>query len=584
MNPAVQLVDFSTEKDDLIEREEELAVLARGARLAAEGHGGAVVVSGGEGLGKSGLIGALPGLAEAEDMDVIITRGRQLEQDFAFGVVMALFESRLAAADPAERERLFAGPAGEAEPIFTSAVRAAEGSFPFLHGLYWLVRNLAERRSLLLAVDDADLADAESLRFLLFLIERLEGLRVMVVLGSGAAIRPSDPDLLRQITRLRSVTRVTLKPFSAEATRRYVRMLLPDAPAEVCAAAHESAAGNPGLLRELVLDPLRETEAPEATAASLEKTAPQSIADHALHRAEALATDAPVLVQAVAVLGDHAEVRHVAALARLDQAHTAHLADELITAGLLSGHDRLRFAQPVVGRAVEASLSPSARAEFHFAAAELLAGEEADPERVAGHLLSARRSGNAWTVDVLLAAAARALEEGEPRRAVAFLRRALSEPPHPDRRPEVILELGRAEARAGEPEAVAHLTEAIERMDDPQERAQTALVAGRTLVCQGRHRDARVAFERGLQELGGRTDELSGRLTAALATIAHLQPGAGAPAPPAGNGTSGPSDATPAGRANLGAAGDRGRVQGRSSGARDRARGASPGPGRPAGR
>jgi DNA-binding CsgD family transcriptional regulator len=551
MNPAVQLVDFSTEEDHLIEREESLAILARGARRAAEGHGGAVVLSGGKGLGKSSLIGALARLAEAEDMDGIMTRGRELEQDFDFGVVMALFESRLANLAPAERKRLFAGPAGESEPIFTSALRAAEGSFPLLHGLYWLVRNLAERRPLLLAVDDADLADAESLRFLLFLIERLDDLRVMIVLGCGAAIRPSDPDLLGQITRLRSVTDLTLRPFSAEASRRYVRTLLPDAPVEVCDAAHESAAGNPGLLRELVLDPLRETEGADATAASLEKTAPQSIADHALHRAAALATDAPVLVQAVAVLGDDADVRHVAGLARLDQAHTARLADELIAAGVLVGGERLRFAQPVVGRAVEASLSPSARAELHFGAAERLAAEEADPERVAAHLLSAQHSGDVWTVDVLLAAAARALDEAKPRTAVAFLRRALSEPPPPARRPEVVLELGRAEARAGEPEAVAHLTEAIERMGDPRQRAQTALVAGRTLVCQGRHRDARLAFERGLQELEARGDELSGRLTAALATIVHFQPGGRGGATATHNGESTTSDATPAGRSNL---------------------------------
>ena len=551
MNTAAELVDFTTPEHQLIERDEALALLARDARRASEGHGAAVLLDGGEWLGKSSLISALRPIAEAQGMDVLGTRGREFEEDFAFGVVMALFEGRLASVGPADRERLFAGPAGEAEPIFTSALRAAEGAFPFLHGLYWLVRNLAARRPLLLAIDDVDRADPDSLRFLRFLIDRLDDIGVLVVLARGSAIRPSDPDQLRQIERQRSVTTCTLRPFSAEGSRRYVRTLLPEAPVEVCAAAHESAAGNPGLLRELVLDPLRETKAPHATASSLAKTAPQSIADHVLHRSASLATDAPALVQAVAVLGDDANVRHVSELADLEQGHTARLADELTTAGMLVGEERLRFVHPVVGRAVQAALPPARRAELHFRAAERLHNEDAGAERIAHHLLSARRSANAWTVDVLLAAAARASADGAPRTAVGYLRRALIEPPPADRRPEVILQLGRAEARAGEPEAVAHLTEAIDGMDDPRQRAETALDAGRTLISQGRHREARVAFERGLHELGDEPDEVAGRLSAALATIAHFQAGGRETVPGMHNGAPDPSEATPDGRANL---------------------------------
>ena len=40
-----------------------------------------------------------------------------------------------------------------------------DSSFPVLHGLYWLTANLAERRPLLLAIDDAHWGDLESLDF-----------------------------------------------------------------------------------------------------------------------------------------------------------------------------------------------------------------------------------------------------------------------------------------------------------------------------------------------------------------------------------------------------------------------------------
>ena len=53
---------------------------------------------------------------------------------------------------------------------------------PRLHGLYWLVVNIAERGPLILAVDDAQWADEPSLRFLLHLANRLAGLPVVVAL------------------------------------------------------------------------------------------------------------------------------------------------------------------------------------------------------------------------------------------------------------------------------------------------------------------------------------------------------------------------------------------------------------------
>ena len=82
------------------------------------------------------------------------------------------------AADP-ERERLWHGAAELARGLFgrDSDPRSSEGDFAFLHGLYWLVSNLAEERPLLLCVDDVHWADAESLRFLNYLAPRLDGFR-----------------------------------------------------------------------------------------------------------------------------------------------------------------------------------------------------------------------------------------------------------------------------------------------------------------------------------------------------------------------------------------------------------------------
>ena len=58
-----------------------------------------------------------------------------------------------------------------------------------MHGLYWLVVNLSTDGPLLLAIDDLHWCDRASLRFLVYLVRRLEGLPVLVV----ATVRPALP-------------------------------------------------------------------------------------------------------------------------------------------------------------------------------------------------------------------------------------------------------------------------------------------------------------------------------------------------------------------------------------------------------
>ena len=83
------------------------------------------------------------------------------------------------AAAAAEWAELIDGAAGLAERAFESAdVASVEDDVPYatLHGLFWLAANLAARRPLVVAVDDAHWADPPSLRWLTHLARRLDGL------------------------------------------------------------------------------------------------------------------------------------------------------------------------------------------------------------------------------------------------------------------------------------------------------------------------------------------------------------------------------------------------------------------------
>ena len=51
-----------------------------------------------------------------------------------------------------------------------------DGSFAVLHGLYWLTVNLTSDGPLLLSIDDVQWCDRGSLRFLAYLVKRIEGL------------------------------------------------------------------------------------------------------------------------------------------------------------------------------------------------------------------------------------------------------------------------------------------------------------------------------------------------------------------------------------------------------------------------
>jgi predicted ATPase len=281
--------------------------------------------------------------------------------------------------------------------------RPAKDSFRTLRGLYWLAANLAESRPLMLAVDDADLADARSLRFLVDLLEHLDSIRAVVLLSHGAGIRTADSDLMRQLVHHPAATHLRLEPLSETATKHLLRLLFASADEEACRAAYAATRGNPSLI-EALGENLAE---PSPTAGEIAAAAPRTVAERILHRVGALGSHVPMVVSAAAILGDDAELRHVARLAGLKPSGAGVLVDDLIAGGVLADDNRITFSEPLLRRAVEAMLPPARRADLHLRAAELLAADGASPRRLADHLLEALPASNGWVVDVLSDAGAR---------------------------------------------------------------------------------------------------------------------------------------------------------------------------------
>ncbi|MGA2014145.1 MAG: LuxR C-terminal-related transcriptional regulator, partial [Solirubrobacteraceae bacterium] len=294
-----------------------------------------------------------------------------------------------------------------------------------------------------------------------------------------------------------------------------VRARFPAADPELSAACGRVTLGNPLLVCELIDALDRDECAPTAqTAARLGEIIPERLRFAVAAALQSAGADARRVAHGVAVLGDGASVRHVAALTGLDSAAVLDGAGALASIDLLGAGLPLAFAQPLLGAAVLASLSPFEQAAAHLAAARILAERHADPREIAGHLLRGHADDDPTAIAPLRAAAAMALRDGAPASAVALLERALAEAPAAEQRVELLAELGEAQARAGDPGAGARLAEARRLSTDPRRRAELALAEGRAHYATGRFADAAEVLASAACELGDAEPQLGADLTA----------------------------------------------------------------------
>ena len=408
--------------------------------------------------------------------------------------------------DPAVAERAFAGAAQGARPIFGSLdADGAEGdaSFAALHGLFWLVVNLAGDGPLLLVVDDLHWADRSSLRFVAYLAGRLEALPVGVVAGLRTAEPGTDPALVAEITRDPGTRVLAPGPLSSDATSALIAGRVGSADRGFAAACHRATGGNPLLLTEL-LRALR-AEGVEMDAAPRRRGRRCGVAGRVAGGAGRACRGCRRTRwrsrRALAVLGDGTDLRLVAELAGIDPAAAAAATGELARAEVLLPETPLGFVHPLVRDAVYSDIAPGERERRHERAAALLSAAGASDERIAAHILQMARGGDPGVVDMLQRAARIATARGAPDSAVAYMRRALEEPPPPERRAEVVFELGRLEVMTSGPDAAVHLAEARATLTDLRSRATATYELARTLVFTGRAEEARDIVLRTASEL-----------------------------------------------------------------------------------
>ncbi|MGH3636840.1 MAG: AAA family ATPase, partial [Mycobacterium sp.] len=359
----------------LLERGGELACIEQVITALECEQGGVLVIQGAAGIGKSTLLHALCRRAAGRELQMLTARASELERDFGFGVVRQLLETRVVRAGECERAELLAGAASLAGPVLGLGGGSGD-SFAALHGLYWLVANLAVGAPVVLAVDDLHWADEPSLRWLVYLCHRLEGLPVLVA-ATTRPPRPGHSPLLGEMLAMSGVRILCPGPLSEPAVAGLICEGLgaqPD-PTFVTACATVSG-GNPFVLRELIFDLAADGVAPVAAqAAGVVERVPAQVERAVSARLGRLDQTAARLARAVAVLGEGSGLRLAAALAELTVDAAAAAADSLVTAELLAAGRPLRFVHPLVRSAIYEQLPSGARSRAHARAAQLLAGE-----------------------------------------------------------------------------------------------------------------------------------------------------------------------------------------------------------------
>ena len=493
----------------LLERQRELGLIGGWLEDARSRRGRVVLVAAAPGLGKSALLAQAALMGEGRGLRVVFARGGELERGVPFGIARQLFEGEIRGMASSERRALLRGAAGRTRALLGLGREPGDSGDPLavLHGLYWLAVMLADRQPVLLVIDDVHWGDAQSLRWLAYLVPRITDVAMVVV----TAARPIEPGGagLGAFTDLEEVVTVPLRPLGAEAVGELIsaRFGRSGDPGFV-AACHGATGGNPFYIGELLRAAAADGIAPvDAQASALGQLGSREVARSILVRLARIGGSARRLADAIAVLGVDAEVRHAALLSGLAIDEALHTWDELARADILRPGQPLEFIHPIARTAVYQELGAGERSQSHRRAARMLRADRADPQRVAAHALACESTGDPEVVGWLDAAAESALAAGAPDAAVRYLQRALAEPPPPELRAQLNYRLGWALIGLRSASAAAHFAKAAETGDEAL-RALARRWEAYALGWAGRMHEAMAAYDRAIELAGTDTEAM----------------------------------------------------------------------------
>ncbi|HKE99202.1 MAG TPA: AAA family ATPase [Actinomycetes bacterium] len=485
-------------------RSEELGRVLAALDRAAAGSGGALLLAGEAGIGKSRL--ALEALALARRRGFVTLEGAAypLQADLAYAPVLEALGPFLAGLEPGRQGalvrglpdlgRLFAGlRLPPPEPLGDAALERTR----LFEAVARLVERVSAEQPVALLVDDLHWADAASLELLHYLARGLRTQRVLLLGTYRLDEARTDPRLralVRSLQRLGLAEELPVRGLGPEVVAELARALLGgEPPAALLAALRERAGGMPLFVTALVRGLLDSGELLRGGGAwalrSVSLTAlPPVVRDLVLARLERLDPAGRALLELVAVAGDAAWPEILGKVGGPAGEELESALRRLRDAGLVveePGGTGLvyRAAHPLFAEVAYGELPEARRRRLHAGvAAALEAVRAGDPQLLAHHY-----RGAAWeadprrALDVLVAAGRRAEELHADAEAADHLAAALAlaRSDRPAMVEELLERLGQARSRAGQLDAaVAAWSEAAGGRERAGDRPAAARLRG----------------------------------------------------------------------------------------------------------
>jgi DNA-binding CsgD family transcriptional regulator len=376
--------------------------------------GGALMLLGEPGVGKTALLNAAFDAASRTGMRVLSAAGTEFEADMTFSTLHQ-------ALDPLRHT--FAQLSGPHREALNIALGLGEGSVPerlvVATATLALLREAATERPVLVVVDDLTWVDRASAKVMGFVARRLAGSRI----GFLAAARPQEESVFDRA----GVPSVELRPLDDEASATLVSTHFPALAPRARRTVLETAQGNPLALLEfgaaLTQPRGRARQAPGPVLSQSRRLQTLYAA-----RIEQLPAPARSLLLVLSLDGsrDLRVLEGIAAAGRFrDQ---LAVVQEARLVYVDDGTERVEFRHPLIrGAAVELA-SDEERRRAHLALAAVFKN---DPDRQAWHLSEAATAPNEPVAAQIEQAGRRSLRRGDAVGAVSALTRAARLSPAP---------------------------------------------------------------------------------------------------------------------------------------------------------
>jgi DNA-binding CsgD family transcriptional regulator/tetratricopeptide (TPR) repeat protein len=526
----------------LVGRDGEVALLRELLAKVAAGTGGAILVEGEQGIGKTELLRA--GLAGAAGLGCQVAWGTadELGQQFPLGLMaeclgVPAWPSGVSRGAGAETGSLM--PAGD--PVLAGVER-----------MLALVDQWCADSPVVLVAEDLHWADEASV----LVWHRLTRAVAQVPLLIAGSMRPApgreDLATVRRGLAARGGNVLSLGPLPSPEVAELVGRVVHGRPGRHLAVVTAQAGGNPLYARELADALVREgrvrvsggvaelaDEGPAPDAAT-GLTVPTSLAKVIEGRLELLSEAAAEVLRWAAVLGQEFSVTDLEIVTKRQAGHLMGVVAEAIAAGVMAdAGPRLAFRHGLIRQTVYDGMPKALRAALHLEAARLLADAGAGPGKVAAHLVAAPGTTEGWVRHWLVLAAPVLIYQA-PQVAAGLLRAALAD--LADDAPEreaLEADLVRVAFMQWQHEEVERTgTRLLAGQLDPNRRAEIAWFTAYALLRHGKTAEAVTLVEQELARTGldaahwarlralqammlpemGRRDEMAGIAQEALAS------------------------------------------------------------------